>query len=81
VLSLIRTGPADFARRFVTRRCRGGVLPDWAQVKEGGIYHQGEFRPIPTPEEEDVFRLLGLGVIPPSYRLSGESWPHLVYGV
>ena len=80
VLMLIRTGPAEFAKRFVTQRAKGGVLPDWAVVHHGAIYHQEELQPIATPEEEDVFRVLGLGVIPPRYRVSADSWPHLMYG-
>ena len=68
VLLLIRTGPADFSRRFVTPRRQGGMMPEWAVVKDGAIWQRGTGEMIETPEEEDVFRVLGLDWIPPESR-------------
>lgn len=68
VLLLIRTGPREFSRRAVTRRSLGGLLPDYAVVREGGIYRLQEGTVIPTPEEEDVFSVLGVPWIAPGDR-------------
>lgn len=68
VLMLLRTGPADFSRRFVTPRRQGGMLPEWVQVKDGAIWHRSHNRVIETPEEDDVWNLLGIKPIPPEAR-------------
>jgi DNA polymerase/3'-5' exonuclease PolX len=70
VILAIRTGPAEFSRRLVTRRRSGGLLPDWLRVQDGAIWHGAD--PVPTPEEADVFRLLGLPNIPPAERTGTE---------
>lgn len=79
VLLVIRTGPAEFSRRFVTERRKGGMLPEWAIVREGAIWRRVGDRPAGQPmemaEEEDAFRFLGVEPIPPSWRVSWESWP------
>lgn len=67
VLFLLRTGPAEFSRRFVTSRRQGGMLPEWAQVKDGALWHRGG-RMIETPEEADVWRTLGVDPIAPEAR-------------
>ncbi len=66
----IRTGPAEFSRRLVTPRRMGGLLPDWLKVHDGAIWHGVD--PVPTPEEADVFRVLGLPYIPPADRTGNE---------
>jgi DNA polymerase/3'-5' exonuclease PolX len=75
LIYLIRTGPADFSKRLVTQREKGGLLPDDCQVTEGRIVRStpqmvGEphRHVIDTPEEEDVFRVLGIDWIEPGER-------------
>ena len=68
VLYLIRTGPADFSHRFVTSKTAGGMLPPWAQVADGAIRHRGTGEVYATPEEADVFRLIGVDYIEPEGR-------------
>jgi DNA polymerase (family 10) len=59
-----RTGPADFGR---------GALARWKRITQGGYSHEGVLhdsrgRAVPTPEEADVFRVLGLDWIDPADR-------------
>lgn len=63
---LIRTGPADFSRKFVTKRMYGGMLPSNMQVKGGAIW-EGEKMHI-TPTEMDVFKLIDQPFIDPRLR-------------
>lgn len=65
---LIRTGSAAYSHRFVTPRKHGGMLPSNMVVKNGCIWLHGQ--PIETPEEEDVYRLIGLPWIPPQERIA-----------
>lgn len=53
IIFAIRTGSADFSRRLVTQRSKGGLLPSDCTVSGGAIWRLGEF--VPTPEEADVF--------------------------
>ena len=75
VQAVIRTGPAEFGHWMVTRKCKGGALPDDYLV-EGGVVgervrtekgdaRQGE---IPMPEEIDFLRFCGLDWIEPKDR-------------
>lgn len=67
LLSVIRTGPAEFSQRLVTQRRFGGYLPDGWRVQDAGLYDdQGQ--PRETPDERDVFRLIGLDWIEPTAR-------------
>lgn len=73
VQMVIRTGPAAFSCQVVLevgRRTfdgRPGLLPRGYRVSEGRIWDaQGE--PVETPDEESVFRVLGLDFIPPEER-------------
>ncbi len=79
VLSVIRTGPAEFSQQVVTRRSRQayaperpGLLPDHLFVREGALWEIHDnwdwLEPVPTPEESDFFRCLGLDYIPPEER-------------
>jgi DNA polymerase (family 10) len=68
VLYLIRTGPADYGHTFVTPRSQGGWLPDYLRVKDGAIQRRDDGTILPTPEEADVYRLLGLTYVPPEQR-------------
>ena len=62
---VLRTGPAEFTKQLVQRRGektpdrRPGLLPDGLYF-EGGIRSRLSGLLIPTPEEEDLFRVLGL---------------------
>jgi DNA polymerase/3'-5' exonuclease PolX len=68
VLQVIRTGPADFSHRLVKDRRYGGMLPPWAVVREGAIWHRdGALQE--TPTEADVFRMLGVEFVPPEARI------------
>lgn len=61
VIFLIRTGPAEFSRKLVTHKAVGGLLPDYLRVKDGAIWSSNHI--IETPEERDVFDLLGIPYI------------------
>lgn len=63
---LIRTGPAEYSHRFVTPKHYGGMLPSNLKVKDGAIWKGNQL--IETPEEEDVFNLIGAPWIPPMER-------------
>lgn len=68
VLQVIRTGPADFSHRFVSPRRHGGMMPEWAHVRDGAIWHlDGQL--IEAPEETDVFRVLGIPYLDPEARV------------
>lgn len=68
VIFAIRTGPAEFSHRLVTSELHGGLMPPHLHVKGGALWHRdGEM--IPTPEEEDLFRALGLAWIEPWERV------------
>lgn len=58
----IRTGCAEFSHKMVTQQNKGGWLPSDLNVKEGRIWRGGEA--LQTPEEADVFKLLGWYVEP-----------------
>ena len=66
VIFTIRTGSADFSHRLVTTRQQGGLLPSNLRVKDGRIWH-GETA-LSTPEESDVFAVLGMAWIDPEQR-------------
>ena len=62
----LRSGPADFSHRLVTPRRAGGLCPAYLRVKDGRVWNNGTA--LPTPEEADVFRALGLDWIEPEKR-------------
>ena len=68
---MIRTGSAEFSHRFVTIKHQGGLLPSYLRVKDGAIWHigKGVSRMIETPEEADVFKVLGINYIEPEKRI------------
>lgn len=66
VIYLIRTGSADFTRRFVTPVEKGGWMPAGMYCREGQLWKDGE--PLHTPTEESVFEAVGRAWIPPSKR-------------
>lgn len=64
---VLRTGPADFSHRLVTPRRFKGGMPDGWRVTGAHIENErGEL--VPTPEEADVFRVLGIPYIDPPDR-------------
>ena len=64
---LIRTGPDTFSHKYVTPRKEGGLLPSIYRHKEGAIWSHNHV--IETPEEIDVFNLIGLPYIEPERRM------------
>ncbi len=66
----IRTGPMAFSKALVTQRAKGGLCPNDCEFADGGIYrYVGMHRRfVPTPEEEDLFRELGLPWMEPADR-------------
>lgn len=77
VILLLRTGPAEFNRQLVLKRSQGGWLPRGLFFRDGWLWrlpppYDGDpahpATPVPTPEEEDVFRALGLVYVPPEQR-------------
>jgi DNA polymerase/3'-5' exonuclease PolX len=58
----LRTGPGDFNKAWVTQQSKGGLLPDEYRF-EGGWLVGPDGQRIPTPEEIDIFGLLGEGQI------------------
>jgi DNA polymerase/3'-5' exonuclease PolX len=64
---MIRTGSADFSHRLVTSRRFGGLMPSNYKVKDGAIWSSNHV--IETPEEEDVFNLIGVPFIEPVLRV------------
>ena len=64
----IRTGCAGFSKALVTywtRISRGGHMRD-------GLFHDAKGNVVPTPEEEDVFRIMELPFISPEERVDGR---------
>ena len=77
VQSVIRTGPSDFSHWMVTRKSRGGALPDEYIMADGAVgkrvrTSKGESREgvIPMPEEADFFRLCGMKWVEPRERFA-----------
>lgn len=63
---LIRTGSAEFAHRVVTPKRYGGLCPSHLRFKDGRLMNGSQA--LPTPEETDVFNVLGLAYIQPEAR-------------
>ena len=63
----IRTGPATFSQQLASGKEIGGVLPTGWKLR-GWRFWDAFGEPLDTPEEEDVFRVLGLPNWHPSKR-------------
>lgn len=63
---MIRTGSAEFTRRMVTRKSYRGWCPDNMQFAIGRLWR--DEGALDTPEEEDVFREMGLPYMLPEER-------------
>lgn len=79
---MVRTGPADFSKLMMTQRYKKGVLPDDLYCKDHAIWRRASVydndgdawscdRLIPTPDERDVFEVMGLDFIAPVRRSAG----------
>jgi DNA polymerase/3'-5' exonuclease PolX len=66
----IRTGSADFTHWLVTSKQQGGGLPSNMKAADGRIWCNG--KAIDTPDEADVFRVIGLDYIAPEKRIDGR---------
>lgn len=65
----IRTGPHEFSRKLVTRRCYGGLLRDDCEVRDGLVHMRAALggeadMTFETPEEEDFLEFCGGWVDP-----------------
>jgi len=63
---MIRTGSADFTKKMVKRKVWGGYCPDHLYFKDGRLWDGEEA--LDTPEEDDVFRELGMAYVKPENR-------------
>jgi DNA polymerase/3'-5' exonuclease PolX len=63
---VIRTGPAEFSKRFVTLRKYGGLMPSNLKERDGCIW-DGDVA-LDTPTEASVFAALGLAWVEPGDR-------------
>jgi len=66
VIFMIRTGSANFSKLMVTARQEGGYCPSHMHFKDGWLW-SGENK-LDTPEERDVFKLLGVEWVEPRNR-------------
>jgi len=64
----IRTGSAEFTKRLVTMKFYGGLCPENLYFHDGRIWESGKDKAYDTPEEADVFKVLGLDYIEPEMR-------------
>lgn len=83
IILMIRTGPAGYSHRLVTPKDqqavvgktsngqlirKPGLLPTHMRQAEGWLTYRTSGERIPTPEESDVFNLLGLEYVEPWMR-------------
>ncbi len=66
VIYTIRTGPAEFNMKLVLQDWQGGLLPKGHRIRGGRVLHHK--RTLATPEEKDLFELIG-GWIGPENRI------------
>jgi DNA polymerase/3'-5' exonuclease PolX len=75
----LRTGPAELSKRLVTPKAKGGLLPNDLEFRSGGLYRyvgapaRRVF--VPTPDEETLFRELGLPYTAPEHRFATSYAP------
>lgn len=67
VIMAIRTGPAEFSRKLVTQKSKGGLLPDNMRVTQGALWEDNR-RTIYTPNEQDFFKAIGQPYLEPEER-------------
>ena len=71
IQNVIRTGPREFSKRFVSNKNRGGLLPNHLEYIKGEtkiIDHDQNGETLSLPEEADALAILGLGWIDPGQR-------------
>lgn len=84
----IRTGSADFSHWLVTQQRLGGALPEGMWIEHGRLWRRRDItaadrlapvqisghapEALPTPEEADLFRAIGLACIPSAQRTHGH---------
>lgn len=68
VLSVIRTGSADFSHRLVTPVEQGGWMPQGMYCRDGALWCATQDTAFETPEEADVFAAIGRSYVPPEQR-------------
>lgn len=70
IQNVIRTGPHEFSRLFVTNKAYKGLLPDSLQYIKGEtkIVQRATGETLVLPEEADALAILGLGWIEPGQR-------------
>ena len=77
VLSVIRTGPADFSHWCVTRRKIGGAMPDGFRVQDGAVWEGARedetHNKIGFKTEQEFLDFLGLGWLEPGERVARWS--------
>lgn len=66
VIFAIRTGPAEFSKRFVTQKAHGGHMPEGYCVRDGWLLAHGD--QVSCPEESDFFRAIGMEFVAPEKR-------------
>ncbi len=73
VIKTIRTGPAHYSHWLVTRKDRGGALPNYLRVKDGAIWPLYDDLVIETPTEESFFEVLSIPMPDPVDRVPAWS--------
>ena len=70
IQNVIRTGPLEFSKRFVTNKAHRGLLPDNLEYIKGEtmIIDKATNEALSLPEEADAIAVLGLGWIEPNQR-------------
>ena len=70
IQNVIRTGPHEFSKRFVTNQAKDGLLPDNLEYIKGEtkIIDRKTGEALSLPEEADALAVLGLGWIDPNQR-------------
>lgn len=64
---LVRTGSAEYSKRFVTARAYGGLKPDEFTIRDARIWRNGAV--LSVLEEHDLFDLFGVKWIDPEQRV------------
>jgi len=58
----------EFSQKVVTKKGMGVYMPGHMKVEKGALWEGAYKTLVPTPEEEDVFRAIGLDYIEPNAR-------------
>lgn len=75
VIYAIRTGPAHYSHWLVTKREKGGPLPNDTYVQDGAVWYEGH--PLPMESEEAFYAFLQIPMPAPQDRVPnwGNSKP------